>query len=226
MFWLVSLCLVFNEWDYLFLCIPRYASHSLCLALASVVILTLYGYAYTPRCFEHLSRDILNYIEKMVGGICKVATFCLYIILNWRRSVSEIYSLFLAFHFCKEILNIRLHYFHYFMLFIRVLRHLIAFYHWLVMGGSWKWHDLRSPISKSRDIGTNHWYLCLYCTLRVSKSLDLWCVFDRLSNFEKCNLRSGHFMWPGGVTFGVIGSSFFWKCVKLLSEQLWLIWRR
>ena len=56
---------------------------------------------------------------------------------------------------------------------------------------------------------TNRRYLCSYCTLRVSKSLDLWCVFDRLSNFEKCNLRSGHLMWPGGVTFGVIGSSFF-----------------
>ena len=56
---------------------------------------------------------------------------------------------------------------------------------------------------------TNRRYLCPYCTLRVSKSLDLWCVFDRLSNFEKCNLRSGHLMWPGGVTFGVIRSSFF-----------------
>ena len=31
---------------------------------------------------------------------------------------------------------------------------------------------------------------------------------------------------PGGVTFGVIGSSCFWKCVKLLAEQLWRIWRR
>ena len=30
-----------------------------------------------------------------------------------------------------------------------------------------------------------------------------------MSNFEKRNLRSGHLMWPGGVTFGVIGSSFF-----------------
>ena len=28
-------------------------------------------------------------------------------------------------------------------------------------------------------------------------------------NFEKRNLRSGHLMWPGVVTFGVIGSSFF-----------------
>ena len=33
-------------------------------------------------------------------------------------------------------------------------------------------------------------------------------------------------MRPGGVTFGVIGSSLFWKCVKLLAEQLWQIWRR
>ena len=27
------------------------------------------------------------------------------------------------------------------------------------------------------------------------------------------------------MTFGVIGSSFFWKCVKLLAEQLWQIWQ-
>ena len=74
---------------------------------------------------------------------------------------------------------------------------------------------------------TSRRYLCPYCTVRVSKSLDLWCVFDRLSNFEKCNLRSGHLlvMWPGGVTVGVIGSSFF-KCAKLLTEQLWQIWLR
>ena len=30
-----------------------------------------------------------------------------------------------------------------------------------------------------------------------------------MANFEKRNLRSGHLMRPGGVTFGVIGSSFF-----------------
>ena len=47
-----------------------------------------------------------------------------------------------------------------------------------------------------------------------------------MSNFEKRNLRSGHFMRPGQVTFGVIGSSFFRKCVKLLAEQLWQIWLR
>ena len=55
---------------------------------------------------------------------------------------------------------------------------------------------------------TNRRHLYPYFTLRVSKSLDLWCVLDRLSNFEKCNLRSGHLMWSGSVTFGVIGSSF------------------
>ena len=32
-------------------------------------------------------------------------------------------------------------------------------------------------------------------------------------------------MEPGHVTFGIIGSSFFRKCVKLLAEQLWQIWR-
>ena len=68
-------------------------------------------------------------------------------------------------------------------------------------------------------------HLCPYCTLRVSKSSDHWCAFGAMSNFEKRNLRSGHLMWPGGVIFGVIGSSFFWKCVKLLAEQLWQIWR-
>ena len=41
---------------------------------------------------------------------------------------------------------------------------------------------------------------------------------------KKGNLGSGHLMRPGGVTFGVIGSSFF-KCAKLLAEQLWQIWR-
>ena len=38
-----------------------------------------------------------------------------------------------------------------------------------------------------------------------------------MSNFEKRNLRLGHLMRPGHVTFGVIGSSFFRKCVKLLA---------
>ena len=42
---------------------------------------------------------------------------------------------------------------------------------------------------------TNRRYLCPYYTLRVSKSLDLWGVFGRLSNFEKCNLRSGPVTW-------------------------------
>ena len=62
--------------------------------------------------------------------------------------------------------------------------------------------DIKNPIYKNRR------YLCPYCTLQVSKSLDLWCVFDRLSNFEKCNLRSGHLMWPGAVTFKVRRSKY------------------
>ena len=73
---------------------------------------------------------------------------------------------------------------------------------------------------------TNRRYLCPYCTLRVSKSLDLWCVFDRLSNFEKCNLRSGHLMWPGGVTFGVIGSSFFLEMCQIVGWTAMANWRR
>ena len=39
--------------------------------------------------------------------------------------------------------------------------------------------DIKNPIH------TNSRYLCLYCTPRASKSLDLWCLLDRLSNFEK-----------------------------------------
>ena len=54
-------------------------------------------------------------------------------------------------------------------------------------------------------------HLCPYCTLRVSKGSDHWCAFGTMSNFKKRNLRSCHLMWPGGVTFGVIVSSFFWK---------------
>ena len=73
---------------------------------------------------------------------------------------------------------------------------------------------------------TNSRHLCPYCAMRVSKSSDHWCAFGTMSNFEKRNLRSGHFMRPGHVTFGVIESSFFRKCVKLLAEQLWKIWRR
>ena len=68
------------------------------------------------------------------------------------------------------------------------------------------WHkvtDIKNPKY------TNCRHLCPYCTLRVPMSSDRWCAFGTMSNFEKCNLRSGHLMWPGGVTFGVIGSSFF-----------------
>ena len=75
--------------------------------------------------------------------------------------------------------------------------------------------DIKNPTYTTRR------YLCLYCTLRVSKSLDLWCVFDRLSNFEKCNLRSG-----GPDLWGHLVIVFFWKCAKLLAEQLWQVWRR
>ena len=76
------------------------------------------------------------------------------------------------------------------------------------MGRSRNWHDLRSPISIIRNIFFFR-NLRPYYTLRVSKSLDHWCAFGTISNFEKRNLRSGHLMWPGGVIFGVIGSSFF-----------------
>ena len=110
------------------------------------------------------------------------------------------------------------------------------FYHWLIMGESWKWHDLRSPISKILDIKIVDTYICPYYTLRVSKSLDLWYVFKSLwkmqlekRNFEKCNLRSGHLIWPEGVIFGVTESSFFFGNVIycwLNSEQLWQLWRR
>ena len=45
--------------------------------------------------------------------------------------------------------------------------------------------------------------------MRVSKSSDHWCALGTMSNFEKRNLRSGHLIRPGHVTFGVSGSSFF-----------------
>ena len=73
---------------------------------------------------------------------------------------------------------------------------------------------------------TNCRHLCPYCAMRVSNSLDHWCAFGNMSNFEKRSLRSGHLMRPGHMTFGVIGSPFFRKCVKLLTEWLWQIWRR
>ena len=49
-----------------------------------------------------------------------------------------------------------------------------------------------TDIKKKNPRYTNRKYLCPYCTMQISKSLDLWCVFDRLSNFEKYNLRSCH----------------------------------
>ena len=63
-------------------------------------------------------------------------------------------------------------------------------------------------------------HLSPYCTMRVSKSSDHWCALGTMSNFEKRNLLSGQLIRPGHVTFGVSGSSSFWKCVKLLAEQL------
>ena len=45
--------------------------------------------------------------------------------------------------------------------------------------------------------------------MRVSKSWDHWCALGTMSNFEKRNLRSGHLIRPGHVTFWVSGSSFF-----------------
>ena len=56
---------------------------------------------------------------------------------------------------------------------------------------------------------TNCRHPCPYCTMRVSKSSDHWCALGTMSNFEKRNLRSGHLIRPGHVTFGVSGSSFF-----------------
>ena len=69
---------------------------------------------------------------------------------------------------------------------------------------------------------TNCRHLCPYRTLQVSKSWDHWCAFGTMSNFEKRNLRSGHYVAWRGDLWGhrVI---IFWKCVKLLAEQLWQI---
>ena len=59
---------------------------------------------------------------------------------------------------------------------------------------------------------TNRRHLCPYCTMRVSKSSDHWCALGTMSNFEKRNMRSGHLIRPGHVTFGVSGSSFLEMC--------------
>ena len=86
------------------------------------------------------------------------------------------------------------------------------FYHWLwdLMGSNGRVMKMTRP--EVTDIKnpryTHRRYLCPYCTLRVSKSWDLWCVFDKLSNFEKCNLRSGHLTLarkPCFATFAGVG---------------------
>ena len=64
-------------------------------------------------------------------------------------------------------------------------------------------NDIKNPKDK------NCRHLCPYCTMRVSKSSDHWYALGTMSNFEKRNLRSGHLIRPGHVTFGVSGSSFF-----------------
>ena len=75
------------------------------------------------------------------------------------------------------------------------------------MGRSRNWHDLRSPISKIRKIQIVDTYV-----------LTVHCEFQRVRitgvPLERCQTSknttwSGHLMWPGGVIFGVIGSSFF-----------------
>ena len=50
--------------------------------------------------------------------------------------------------------------------------------------------------------------MSVFHTARFKEFGSSMCLWQAL-NFEKCNLRSGHLMWPGGVTFGVSGSSFF-----------------
>ena len=67
----------------------------------------------------------------------------------------------------------------------------------------------KNPIADIKNPrNTNRIYLCPYCKLRVSNSLDLWCAFGRVSNFEERNFRSGHLMSPGGVIFAVRRSTF------------------
>ena len=73
---------------------------------------------------------------------------------------------------------------------------------------------------------TNRRYLRPYYTLRALKSLNLRCIFDRLSNFEKMQLevRSLNVTWRRDLWGHRV--IVFWKCAKLLAEQLWQIWRR
>ena len=76
---------------------------------------------------------------------------------------------------------------------------------------SWGGHeiDMTSGQRYKKLKYTNCRHLYPYCTMRVSKSSDHWCALGTMSNFEKRNLRSGHLIRPGHVTFGVSGSSFF-----------------
>ena len=76
---------------------------------------------------------------------------------------------------------------------------------------------------------TNSRYLCPYCTLRFSKSLDLWCAFDRLSNFEKKQLEVGSLnvvwrrdLWGQGSTFSAMSQSVPWIAMQnFRHEKAW-----
>ena len=87
------------------------------------------------------------------------------------------------------------------------------------------WRLKVTGIKNPKDTNCRH--LCPYRTLPVSKSSDHWCAFGTMANFEKRNLRSGHLMWPGRVTFVVIGSSFFFlEMCHIVGWTAMHIWRR
>ena len=76
------------------------------------------------------------------------------------------------------------------------------------MGRSRNWPDLRSQISKIRNIQIVDTYvLTIHCEFQRVRITGV--RLARCQTLKKRNLRSGHLMWAGGVTFGVIGLPFF-----------------
>ena len=66
-------------------------------------------------------------------------------------------------------------------------------------------------------------HLCPYRTLQVSKSSDHWCACGHDVKLRKTQLEVGSFYvaWRGDLWGHRV--IIFWKCVKLLAEQLWQI---
>ena len=92
-----------------------------------------------------------------------------------------------------------------------------------------------SPLTYSGEVTKLTWPKVTDIKKRNIQIVDTYvlivhCEFQRVRitgvPLAECQTSKNVTWGQGGVTFGVIGSSCFWKCVKLLSEQLWQIWRR